>query len=764
MKQQKELTIKQKALLTEGRDMWYTNAVKEQGIGSICLSDGPAGLCQKVSRAKGVTIASAVHATAFPVPVAMASSWDSDLIGQVGEAIGRECRHFGTQVLLAPGMNLKRSPLCGRNFEYYSEDPLISGKMAAAFVRGVQSTGTGVSLKHFALNQREHNRLYGNSVADERALREIWLRGFEIAVKEGKPYTVMAAYNQVCGTFASQHKGLLTDILRNEWGFDGLVMSDWGGVSDRVAAVDAGCDLEMPGQVASRRKEVIRLAKKDAAFAHALDASAARVAALVKRCTDDLPPLEAVDFEAHAALARRTAEQSAVLLQNDGTLPLSKQTKLYATGPFLEQMRYQGAGSSLVNPAYVDSPAQALREHSASCTDEILQADVIVYFGGLTDLAECEGEDRAHMRLPKDQLAALEALRAYQKPVVLVLYTGSAVEIPDGMAAVLLMHLPGMCGGQATVSLLYGDVNPSGRICETWLYDAKQSYCDAQYQNDCVHDIYAESVYVGYRYYDAHSSRVRYPFGHGLSYTTFSYGDFEVSVQNDEIVARVCVSNTGERDGAEVVQLYVYNADCEVFRPKKELRAFAKVFVAAGKSERVTLRFPKSDLSYWNVKKHGFVLSEGQYVAALAKDAGQMLVSCPIFVSGERETCPYSQEVMQAYAKPCADSKAFAMLYGTLPTEPDRLPLSVESPLRDYKRTVLGKALWRAVAWVLDGMVKKAQGQAHTHQGLLKLKNAYFIRCMMPGASMRTVSGSSSGRLPMGLAKAIAWVCKGRRK
>ena len=764
MKQQEKLTPRQKALLTEGHDMWYTNAVKKQGIPSICLSDGPAGLCQKVSRAKGMTIASAVHATAFPVPVAMASSWDSALIGQVGRAIGHECRHFGTQVLLAPGMNLKRNPLCGRNFEYYSEDPLISGKMAAAFVRGVQSTGTGVSLKHFALNQREHNRLYGNSVADERALREIWLRGFEIAVKEGKPYTVMAAYNQVCGTFASQHKGLLTDILRNEWGFDGLVMSDWGGVSDRVAAIYAGCDLEMPGQVASRRREVIRLAQKDKAFSDALDARAERVITLVNRCTTDLPALEAIDFEAHATLARQMAEQSAVLLQNDGTLPLPKQTTLYVTGPFLEQMRYQGAGSSLVNPVYVDSPAQALRERAAACTDEISQADVIVYFGGLTDLAECEGEDRAHMRLPKDQLEALDALRAYQKPVVLVLYTGSAVEIPDGMSAVLLMHLPGMCGGQATVSLLFGEVNPSGRICETWLYDAEQSYCHAQYHNDCVHDLYAESIYVGYRYYDAHASCVRYPFGHGLSYTTFSYSDFEVSVQNDEIVAHVCVTNTGARDGAEVVQLYVYNGDCQVFRPQKELRAFAKVFVAAGQSERVTLRFPKRDLSYWHVQKHDWVLPEGQYVAAIAKDAGKMLVSCPIFVSGERETCPYSQEVMQAYAKPCADEKAFAMLYGPLPAEPDRLPLGVESPLRDYSHTVLGKALWHAVAWVLDGTVKKAQKQAHTHQGLLKLKNAYFIRCMMPGASMRTVSGSSSGRLPMGLAKAIAWVCKGKKK
>lgn len=764
MKQQEKWTPKQKMLLTEGRDMWYTNAVKEQEIASICLSDGPAGLCQKVSHVKGLTIASAVHATAFPVPVAMASSWDSDLVEQVGRAIGGECRHFGTQVLLAPGMNLKRSPLCGRNFEYYSEDPLISGKMAASFARGVQSTGTGVSLKHFALNHREHNRLYGNSVADERALREIWLRGFEIAVKEGKPYTVMAAYNQVCGTYAAQSKALLTDILRKEWGFDGLVMSDWGGVSDRVAAIYAGCDLEMPGQVASRRKQVLRLAKQDAAFAAALDASAERVAALVRRCTENLPTLETVDFEEHAALARRAAEQSAVLLQNDGALPLSKQTKLYATGPFLEQMRYQGAGSSLVNPSHVDSPAQALRERAVACTDQISQADVIVYFGGLTDLSECEGEDRAHMRLPSDQLAELNVLRAYQKPVVLVLYTGSAVEIPDGMAAVLLMHLPGMCGGQATVSLLFGDVNPSGRICETWLYNAEQSYCDAQYHNDCIHDIYPESVYVGYRYYDAYASRVRYPFGYGLSYTAFSYSDFEVSVQNDEVVAQVRVTNTGERDGEEVVQLYVYNADSEVFRPQKELRAFAKVFVEAGQSERVTLRFPKSDLSYWNVQKHGWVLPEGQYVAAIAKDAGQMLVSCPIFVSGERETCPYSQEVMQAYAQPCANVEAFAMLYGPLPAEPDRLPLCLESPLRDYRHTALGRLLWRIVVWVLDGTVKKAQKQAHTHQGLLKLKNAYFIRCMMPGASMRTVSSSSSGRLPMGLAKAVAWICQGIKK
>ena len=763
MEDLRAMTHKQKARLVQGHDMWYTHAFDAYGIKSICLSDGPGGLCQKAEKAKGVVIANAVHATAFPVPAAMASAWDEQLIGQVGQAIGRECRYYGTHVLLAPGMNLKRNPLCGRNFEYYSEDPLLSGHMAAAFVKGVQSVGAGACVKHFALNGREHNRLYGNSVTDERALREVWLRGFEIAVKKGKPYTVMAAYNQVNGTYAAQSKLLLQDILREEWGFDGLVMSDWGGISDRGQSLLAGCDLEMPGQVAARYRQTVRLSERDPAFAKALDLSAQRVATLAKRCTEDLPDPGEIDFEAHATLAEQSARQGAVLLQNDGVLPLSRETVIYPAGPFFAQMRYQGAGSSLVNPAYVDSPAQALSQKGISWCGQAEQADVILYFGGLTDLEECEGEDRADMKLPQDQLDELERLCGLGKPVVLVLFTGAPVEIPQGLSAILLMHLPGMRGGNATVSLLYGEENPSGRLSETWLRDAAQSYCAAQYENDYVNDLYTESVYVGYRYYDAYPDRVRYPFGYGLSYTQFAYSAPDVRIEEDYVTVQVSVTNTGKYDGAEVVQVYVQNAPCEVFRPQKELRAYRKVWIGAGQSVRLTLQFALNDLSYWHVGQHAWVCPSGEYRVIIAQNAQRELLSLPLYVQGQRADCPYSDAVMQAYARPIAEPGAFEALYGALPKEPERLPLHVESPLRDYRNTLLGRGLWRVVTRVLDTNVKKASRDANTKDGLLRLKNAYFIRCMMPGASMRTVASSSSGRLPMGLAKGIAWICRGHK-
>ena len=758
------LTHAEKVLLLQGRDMWYTNACKKQGVPSICLSDGPAGLCQKTAAAQGVSIASAVHATAFPVPVAMSGSWDCALIGRVGEAIGKECRYYGTQVLLAPGMNLKRNPLCGRNFEYYSEDPVQSGHIATSFVKGVQGTGVGVSLKHFALNGREQNRFYGNSVADERAMREVWLRGFEMTVKQAKPYTVMAAYNQVNGTHAAQSRELLTDILRGDWGFEGVVMSDWGGIADRPAALLAGCDLEMPGQVKARQRQLTRMTKCDQELARAMDRSAQRVLNLVEKCTRDLPEVGEVDFSEHAALAEQVARESAVLLQNNGVLPLSAQSKVFAAGPFLVQMRYQGAGSSQVNPAEVDSPEQALEKRGLARAQSPETADVIVYFGGLTDLEECEGADRSHMRLPADQLAELACLQKHGKPVVLVLYTGSAVEIPNGPAAVLLMHLPGMRGGEASVALLLGEQNPSGRLSETWLTDSEQSYCAEQFKADSVHDLYTESVYVGYRYYDAYPERVRYPFGYGLSYTSFAYSDLAVQIENGNVVAQVSVTNTGKRDGSEVVQLYVKNAACEVFRPQKELKAFAKIALKAGQTKRLTLSFACKELSYWHTGKHDWVLPEGEYEVLIAKDAQNTVLTQAVYVDGVHEECPYNSAAAQAYCVPRADAQAFEALYGETPMQPDRLPLSIESPFRDYRRTLLGRALWQVIACVLDGNVKKAQRQAHTKDGLLKLKNAYFIRCMMPGASMRTVASSSSGRLPMGIARAVAFVCRGKNK
>ena len=781
-----ELTLEEKAMLLEGVDSWHTNAVPRLGIRSLTLTDGPHGVRLVRDTAGGFDVADNAHSTAFPTSATVASSWDPENARRMGEAIARECRALGVDVLLAPGVNIKRSPLCGRDFEYYSEDPLVSGVFGSAFVRGVQSQGVGTALKHFAANSNEDFRFVGDSVVDERALREIYLRAFERVVREAGPETVMCAYNRVGGTFASENRELLTNILRGEWGFDGVVMTDWGATHDRVAGVAAGCDLDMPGQVARNRDRLISAVRSGLLGERDLDASVARMLDLVARHAHAASP-NSYDAAAHAALAREIATDAAVLLANDGTLPLDAHaTGLVVVGELFARMRFQGAGSSLINPPEVVTPKDAFDRRGvayryepgyasmSSLPDPVRAAaalaaargaSTVLFFAGLTDLEESEGFDRTHLRLGENQTSLLETLLDDGARVVLVLFAGAPVEVPfaDRLAAVLDMCLPGMHGGEATAALLFGEANPSGKLAESWPHRVEDTSAFADFDRDIIAR-YAESIYVGYRYYDKAGTALAYPFGHGLSYTSFDYRDASLRVDGDRVIASVRIVNTGERDGAEVVQLYVRNNASAVFKADKELRAFAKVRVPAGASATATLEFRLADLSYWDVGRHAWVLENGDYEVLFAASATDVRARLPLTVTGHASSrSPYPAEVDAAYASPPVGiPDAFSALLGRLvPVEHVSGRLTLETRLVDARRSLLGRIVYRAVVGSVEKPYREADALPDSLERDTRLKNTHFVWRMMPFNTLRSMAMSSGGRFSYDTAEGLALLAAG---
>ncbi|MBR6040541.1 MAG: glycoside hydrolase family 3 C-terminal domain-containing protein [Clostridia bacterium] len=578
-----ELTVEEKAALVSGTDAFYTNPIPRVGIPALSMSDGPHGLRKQIGNFdNGVT--ESEPATSFPTAVTTASGWNPENTRKMGEAIAEECRYYGVHTLLGPGINIKRNPLCGRNFEYFSEDPLLAGVMGAAEVEGVQSKGVGVSVKHFALNNSENFRYMGNSIASENTMRRLYLKPFEYIVKHARPATVMCAYNQVNGTFCSEHKWLLTDVLRREWGFDGVVMSDWGAVHDRVAGIKAGLDLEMPGDTAICRRWILDGIANGSLSMDKLDAACRNILNWIEKYVKPADPTP-VDWDAHHALAAEIAADCAVLLKNDGVLPLKGTEKLHITCELFENMRYQGAGSSMINPARLTTPKEAfdardVRIHSME------DCDVILYFGGLTDEYESEGCDRENMRLPQKQLKEIDALCATGKPVVVVLFGGSPVELPfcDRVSAILNMYLPGQNGGTAVYELLFGIKNPSGKLAETWpmRYEDVPSH---ETFGRSINEVYAEGTEVGYRYYQKHNIPVRFPFGFGLSYTTFEKSEWTKVGE----VWEQTITNTGDRVGGEVAELFLDG----------ELAGFQKVYLKPGESATVRIvPEPKDETVY----------------------------------------------------------------------------------------------------------------------------------------------------------------------
>ena len=788
-----KLAIEEKAALLEGYNSWMTNAIPRLGIPAINLTDGPVGVRKKSEDVgEGVMgLGKSKPSTAFPTSVTIANGWNPEHVEKMGRAIGEECVGYDVQVLLGPALNLKRDPRCGRNFEYYSEDPLLSGKMAAAMVRGVQSTGTAACPKHFALNNCENHRYMSDSVINERAARELYLKSFEICVKEGKPWTMMCAYNKINGTHCSENKWLLTDVLRKEWGFDGLVMTDWGATHDRLAGVQAGLDLDMPGGIWENRKAIIEAAKSGALPIEALDQAAGNVLALIARCHPTVEQPADMDalLERHNALAVDIAADCAVLLKNDGALPLNGTEKLLVVGDLFEKMRYQGAGSSGLNPAHLTSPKAVFdkvqsaytfargyleMEHdpNSALETEALEAardaDTVLFFGGLTELFESEGFDREDISIPQNQLSLLQKLSAAGKRIVVVLFGGSPMELPfaGGVSAILHMALPGQGGGEACRRLLWGEATPNGRLSETWMKTCKDIPYGEHFSKGKIEQ-YRENIFVGYRYFDEAPEKVRYPFGYGLSYTTFAYSDLSIAHDGNQIAATVTVQNTGEMAGAEVVQLYVgRNENTSVFKAQKELKAFQKVYLAPGEKKAVTLTLTENDLAYYNTKVHAWVVENGEYPVYIGASVQDIRLRDSISVTGhDAAASPYSEQAVSAYGKiaECAiPDDVFSETIGYLiPSEPPIRPYTVESPISDYQASFMGRMLYNGFMKGVGGNQKKLDAMPEGTEKDEMVKNQQFVMNLIPRNCTRALIQSGGGRMQMNMARAIVEIANG---
>ena len=779
-----ELTVEEKAALLAGVDFMFTNSIPRLNIPSVRMSDGPHGLrVQSEGGDNGVS--GSEPATAFPTAVSTASSWNPENTYKMGEAIAEEMLYYGIDVLLGPGACIKRNPLCGRNFEYFSEDPYLAGKMAAAEVNGIQSKGVGVSVKHFALNNAENFRFMGDSVCDMRAIREIYLKVFEIIVKESKPHTMMCAYNKINGEYCCENKWLLTDVLRNEWGFDGVVMSDWGATHDRVKGVSAGLDLEMPGDTDICRKWIVDGVKNGTLTMEVLDKAVENILRLVQRYENNTKGVE-VNWKAHNAIATEIAEDCAVLLKNDGILPLDKSEKLLVVGDLFDRMRYQGAGSSMINPTFLTTPKTAFDRQKVDykfcrgyaenelAPDEKLIKETVAYakdydkvlvFAGLTDYVESEGCDRENMRLPENQLAVIDALIKSGKKLTVVLYGGSPMELPfeNKVSAILNMYLPGQNGGTATYNLLFGVKSPCGKLAETWVKD----YADVPFASDfskTVNEVYKESVFVGYRYYLTANKEVRYPFGYGLSYTTFDYWDMQVEENDADYKVSCEIVNNGKYDGAEIVQLYV-KAPQGVYKPVKELKGFAKVYLKAGESKRVEITVKKDNLRYWNVKENRWATESGEYELQLCSDCQTVKLSQTVTVEGDRAILPYSDSVNAIYGNVQFDKvtdSVFEEMSGIkIPVIPKKKPIRLESRFTDMRQTLMGKILYSAVLSVAKKDMKKAKKLPKGAERDNKIKGAMFLKRILESNSIITMSMSAGTNCPYNFAQGFVNMANG---
>ena len=654
-----EMTLEEKASLCSGDGFWHTKAVERLDIQRIMVSDGPHGL-RKVNEERDCVNDESIKAVCFPTASALACSFDRDLLEKLGKALGNECQAEDVAVLLGPGANIKRSPLCGRNFEYFSEDPYLSTEMASAYIKGVQSRGIGVSLKHFALNNQEYRRMSISAEVDERTLREIYLASFEGAVKNAKPWTVMCSYNRINGVYASENPKLLNDILRNEWGYKGLVVSDWGAVDNRVNGVKAGLDLEMPASMGKNDNyivDAVRLGKLDIKD---VDKCVRHVLELIEKYEDGKKSGVVWNKEKDHKLAAKIESECMVLLKNeDNILPLDKNKKIAFIGKFAESPRYQGGGSSHINSYKVTSALDAVKDIckvsysegyiiSEDKTDEKLlldaintakSCDVAVLFVGLPDLFESEGYDRSHLRLPKCQLEVVKRVCEVNKNVVIVLHNGSAVEMPfaDDVKGILEAYLGGQAVGQATVDILFGKKNPCGKLAETFprkLSD-NPSYLNFPGEGDRVR--YQEGIFVGYRYYDKKEIEPLFPFGYGLSYTTFEYKDIEVSKSeindDEELTVFVTIKNTGKVKGKEIVQLYVNDEQSSVIRPIKELKGFEKVTLKPNEEKRIAFVLDKRSFAYYNTDISDWYTEYGKYNILVGASSRDIRLKTSVYVA-----------------------------------------------------------------------------------------------------------------------------------
>jgi Beta-glucosidase-related glycosidases len=782
------LTLEEKAwLISGGGDFWHTREIPRLGIPALTLQDGPHGLRRVIPKSGQTGLEESFPATSYPSLSAVACSFDRDLVFELGQALGTEAKAAGVDVLLAPGVNIKRHPLCGRNFEYFSEDPLVAGELASAYISGVQSQGTAVSLKHFAANNQEFARMINSSVIDERALREIYLKPFEITIRKAQPWTVMSSYNKLNGTYTSEHAALLTKIARQEWGFEGLFMTDWGGMNDRASAIPAGTDLEMPpvGQFGVDR--ILEGVKSGRIAESDLNRAVGKLLELIDKVRGEREPAktwQAADFD---AVAKKVALGSAVLLKNEqGILPLLTDLKVAVIGAMAEKPHYQGVGSSRVNPRRMVSFVDALREEkmdwpyargyalggkeSAQLEQEALELcrgkDVVLFFAGLGDTEEAESYDRLHLDLPAAQNALIERISSENPNVVVVLHAGSPVRLPwlGKVKAVLLLGLAGQMGGAAALDLLLGHANPCGKLAETWPLALEDTPAYGQFGKR-FNTLYRESVFVGYRYYQSFARQVQFPFGFGLSYTNFEIDNLEISqpslAPGETLEVSVRLSNTGSRVGKEVLQLYVSPPASAIFRPQKELKAFAKVELEPGESRTVHFKLEHGNFAYWNALVHTWHCEAGEYRLMVGTSAADTPLEVTVALESDQpgERVPdYTQSAPGYYAYGTGalhtSDEAFEAIYGSpLPVEPQGEPkvYDLNSTLWDARNRVRGKLL--AVILGRAGR-KRASGEGEFQEA-----NDRIVEASIMDAPLRSYAvGGAEMKIP----EAISLILNGK--
>ena len=768
----KELTLEEKCALLSGAETFKTRGMPQHGIPQIWLSDGPHGLRKQAGESDHLGLNPSVPATCFPTASAVANSWDTALGEEIGAALGEEAAAQEVSVLLGPGLNMKRNPLCGRSFEYFSEDPYLAGKLAAGYIRGIQSKGVAACPKHFAVNSQETRRMASDSIVDERTLREIYLTGFEIAVKEGHPRSIMSSYNLVNGTYANENKHLLMEILRGEWGFDGAVITDWGGSNDHALGVKNGSTLEMPAPGGDSVRELLAAVESGKISESDIDARLSELLPLVfdTKAALDAAPRE-FDAAAHHALARRAAEESLVLLKNEGSLlPLAAGSKVAVIGDFAKNPRYQGAGSSMVNSTQVDvlldklldselnvigyqqgfdrhgKPDAALQK---SACELATQADTVILCMGLDEIAESEGLDRSNLRLAQNQVDLLQAVAAVNPKIVVVLYSGSVVETPwlDNCQALLYAALGGQAGAGAVADALTGKVNPCGKLAETWplAYADVPSAADFATRRKTVE--YREGLYIGYRYFTTAEKAVCFPFGYGMSYTTFAYSDMAA----DEQGVSLTVTTTGSVAGTEIVQLYVAKKNSELFRPARELKGFARVTLAPGEKQRITIMLDDKAFRFWNVKADRWEIEGGEYELLVGASVEDIRLCEKISVHGTATVHPYEDRDLDCYYKGnvlhVSDADFEKLLGHSIPNGKTKIDRNLTLGELNHARSPLGWLVWLVLTILLDVSYKRGKPDLNI-----------LFQYNMP---LRALAKMTNGAISMGMVDGIVMELQG---
>lgn len=728
-----QMTLKEKASLCSGKDFWHLKSIERLGIPEIMVCDGPHGLRKQNSENKKVGIGNSYPATCFPTAVTTACSWDRDLIYRMGQALAEECLQHDVSVLLGPGVNMKRSPLCGRNFEYFSEDPELAGEMGAAFIAGVQSMGIGTALKHFAGNSQEMKRMTSNSIIDDRALREVYLRAFEKAVKKSQPWMVMNAYNLLNGTYCSENDWLQNKVLRDEWGFEGAVVSDWGAVNDRVAGLNGGNDLEMPSSGGINDAKIVEAVKCGVIDEDTLDERVDKLVDIILKGAANRRPGYKFDVKAHNLLSRQIAEQSMVLLKNeDNILPLKRAEGEYVAviGTFADKPRYQGEGSSVINPTMIDSGRRAFnnspidvkfadgydrsgkrKNEDAYITEACnlaKNASKAVVFIGLTDDYESEGFDRTTMKLPDGHNRLVEAVSRVNENVIVVLQGGSPVEMPwaDDVKAILNAYLGGQSVAPAIVDVLTGKANPCGKLAETYPICLKDTPTSFRYPDSKEDVQYRESIFIGYRYYDKVERNVRFPFGFGLSYTSFEYSDIKLKKKNltkgEGAKVTFTIKNTGDVAGAEIAQVYVGKPESRVFRAPKELKGFVKVYLEPGEEKKVSVELDDRAFAFWNTATDGWCVESGEYNILVGASSRDIRLEAAVKMKSEDDaTIVDLRESAGVYfdGDPArAREDDFRVIYGgEFKNAPEITPDSYNNSIDRYKNKGLAKVIYNTV-------------------------------------------------------------------